>query len=143
MEKLFQKSLSQLVDYSSLRVAAGTRTGLLPIAAADQDTAATAEYSSEHLVLSLESSESLHKIFRQVERKDLQQLLSELELQFSGLADESQAPRIGALMGAELLTLGKLYLKEERYKLFLKLLRVENSEILSLTRAILDKRLGL
>ena len=143
LKKLFEMALSQLVDYSSFNLAAGVRAAVLPIAAMNEELAPTAEYFTEQLILSLDSSESLREIFRQVERKDLQSILTELELQLSGLVEESQAARVGAILNAEVLIIGKLYLKERRYELFLKLLRVENGEILSVTKAILDRKLGL
>ena len=46
-------------------------------------------------------------------------------------------------MGAELLIIGRLYSTTEGYELFLKLLRVETGEVLSVTKAIIDKALGL
>lgn len=143
LKKLFEMALSQLVDYSSFNLAAGVRAAVLPIAAMNEELAPTAEYFTEQLILSLDSSESLREIFRQVERKDLQSILTELELQLSGLVEESQAAQVGAILNAEVLIIGKLYLKERRYELFLKLLHVENGEILSVTKAILDRKLGL
>ncbi len=143
LKKLFEMALSQLVDYSSFNLAAGIRAAVLPITAMNEELAPTAEYFTEQLILNLDSSESLREIFRQVERKDLQSIFKELELQLSGLVEESQAAQVGAILGAEVLIIGKLYLKEGRYELFLKLLRVENGEILSVTKAILDRKLGL
>lgn len=143
LKKLFEMALSQLIDYSSFNLASEIRVAVLPITAMSEELAPTAEYFTEQLILSLDSSESLREIFRQVERKDLQSILTEMELQLSGLAEESQAARVGAILGAEVLIIGKLYLKDERYELFLKLLRVENGEILSVTKAILDRQLGL
>ena len=46
-------------------------------------------------------------------------------------------------MGAELLIIGKLYSTAKGYELFLKLLRVETGEVLSVTKAIIDTALGL
>jgi len=143
LKKLFEMALSQLVDYSSFNLPPGIRAAVLPITAMNEELAPTAEYFTEQLILSLDSSGSLRKIFRQVERKDLQSILREMELQLSGLVEESQAARVGAVLGAEVLIIGKLYLKDGRYELFLKLLRVENGEILSVTKAILDSKLGL
>jgi len=143
LKKLFEMALSQLVDYSSFNLPPGITAAVLPITAMNEELAPTAEYFTEQLIFNLDSSESLREIFRQVERKDLQSILTELELQLSGLAEESQAARVGAILNAEVLIIGKLYLKERRYELFLKLLRVENGEILSVTKAILDRKLGL
>jgi hypothetical protein len=38
---------------------------------------------------------------------------------------------------------GKLYAKQDGFELFLKLLRVETGEVLSVTKAVIDRRLGL
>jgi Mg-chelatase subunit ChlD len=143
LKKLFEMALSQLVDYSSFNLSPGIRAAVLPITAMNEDMAPTAEYFTEQLILSLDSSESMREIFRQVERKDLQSILTEMELQLSGLVEESQAAQVGLILGAEVLIIGKLYLKEGCYELFLKLLRVKNGEILSVTKAILDRKLGL
>ena len=78
-----------------------------------------------------------------MEREDLQKVLTELELQLSGLADEKQAVKVGKLLGAGLLVDGRLYPKEAAFELFLKLLRVETGEVLSVTKARIDRRLGL
>ena len=85
----------------------------------------------------------IQKNFRILERMDLQPILEELELQLSGLVEEADAARVGTLLGAQMLIVGKMYLKDNRYELFLKLLRVSNGEILSVTRALIDRKLGL
>jgi hypothetical protein len=46
-------------------------------------------------------------------------------------------------MNAHLLVGGTLYRRKEEYELFVKLLRVESGEILSVTKAKLDLQLGL
>jgi hypothetical protein len=38
---------------------------------------------------------------------------------------------------------GRLYPKGQAYELFLKLLWVENGEVLSATKALIDRRLGI
>jgi hypothetical protein len=65
------------------------------------------------------------KTFGIQERKDLQKVLGKLELQLSGLADEKQAARVGELLEAQELAIGKLYAKGGDYELFPKLVRVE------------------
>ena len=47
------------------------------------------------------------------------------------------------LSPSELLIIGKLYSTAKGYELFLKLLRVETGEVLSVTKAIIDTALGL
>lgn len=81
--------------------------------------------------------------FKTVERRDLQRLLEELELQLSGLVEPDGAARLGALLGAELLVTGSLYRRDGGYELNLRLVRVRTAEILSVTRAKIDPALGL
>jgi curli biogenesis system outer membrane secretion channel CsgG len=95
------------------------------------------------LLLSFGKDKMFKELFRIVERKDLQSVLEELELQLSDLAEEQGAAKVGELLGAELLIIGKLYSTAKEYELFLKLVRVETGEVLSVTKAIIDKGLGL
>jgi hypothetical protein len=146
LAKLFSMAVSQLIDYSSVRIHAGTPAAVLPLSPAEQNLALNAEYFTEALQLSFMEDSGIRQTFRMVERKDLQALLAEMELRLSDLvdsADSGDAGRIGAVIGAELLLMGKLYSKSDGYELFLKLVRVQTGEILSLTKALIDRRLGL
>jgi len=140
---LFSLAVAQLIDYASFRIAPATPAGILPINPAAEDLALTAEYFSEQLLLTCGADETIKKVFRLVERADLQKVLEELELQLSGLTEGDDAARVGELLGADLLITGTLYAKPAGYELFLKLLRVETGEILSVTKAVLERGLGL
>lgn len=61
----------------------------------------------------------------------------------AGLSDQGNAAKVGKILGAQLLVTGKLYKKQDKYELFMKLLRVETAEVLSVTKARLDFALGL
>jgi TolB-like protein len=137
--KLFDMAIGQIVDYASFRIPQGTPVAALPIVAQEGRQAADAEYFSEQEVLSLARS----KAFSMVERKDLQAVLKELELQLSGVADEENAARIGKILNAQMLLTGRMFDKPEGYEVFLKLLRVETGEVLSVTKLVIDRRLGL
>lgn len=139
LKMLFDRSLSQLVDYSTYKIAAGTPAALLPILPAQDELGLNAEYFSDHLSRSL----STIKVIKEVERKDLQKIIEEQKLALTDLVDESSAPIVGEILGAELLIVGKLYKKGEFFELFLKLLRVETGEVLSVTKANIDSDLGL
>ena len=139
LKTLFDRSLSQLADYSTYRLAIGTPTAMLPILPAEESLNLNAEYFYDHLSRSLSES----RVFREVERKDLQKILKEQKLTLSDLVDEKSAPKVGELMGAELLISCKLYEKEKVYELFIRLLRVETGEVLSVTKAKIDTELGL
>ena len=137
--KLFEMALGQLVDFSSARIPQGTRAATLPIVPAPDGLKLDAEYFSDSLIQAL----SRNKTFTTVERKDLQKILAELELQLSGLADEANAARVGRILGAEVLLSGTLYRKADSFELFLKLVRVETGEVLAVTKAKVDAKLGL
>jgi Mg-chelatase subunit ChlD len=140
---LFSMAVSQLIDYSSFRIPPATPASVLPISPARSELSLTAEYFSEQLILTCGADQAIRSAFRMVERADLQKLLEEMELQLSGLSEDADAARVGRLLGADLLIAGSLYEKQKGYELFLKLLRVETGEILSVTKALLDRGLGL
>jgi hypothetical protein len=143
LEKLFGLAVSQLIDYATFHIPPNTPAAVLPLAPAAQELALPAEYFTEALVMSFGRDEASRKTFRILERRDLQAILSELELELSGLAEEGQAAKVGKLLGARVLVLGRLYPKGQSYELFLKLLWVENGEVLSATKALIDRRLGI
>jgi len=139
LAKLFDMAISQIIDYASIRIPAAVPTGALPIAPQTDAQKPDAEYFSEQLVLSL----ARNGTFAAVERKDLQSVLGELELQMSGITDEANAAKVGKVMGAQMLLTGRLFDRADAYEIFLKLLRVETGEILSVTKLVVDKKLGL
>lgn len=141
LKKLFDMAISQLIDYSSISIPDKTGTAVLPISTAGRVSSLklNAEYFTEQLILSL----SKKKRFRMVERKDLQKILKELSLKMTGLVDLGSASKVGKIMGAKMLILGKLYKKKKHYELFIKLLRVETSEIIAVTKARIALPLGL
>jgi hypothetical protein len=141
--KLFSMAISQLIDYSAVRIDPGTPAAVLPLSPAQSRLDLDSEYFTEQLILSFGKEAKSRELFRIVERTDLQRILSELELQLSDLAEDQGAAQVGELMGAELLIIGRLYSTTKGYELFLKLLRVETGEVLSVTKAVIDKALGL
>jgi hypothetical protein len=143
LNKLFSMAVSQLIDYSTFRIPKGTAAAVLPLSPAQKRLSLNSEYFTEQLLLSFGKDKMFKELFRIVERKDIQSVLEELELQLSDLAEEQGAAKVGELLGAELLIIGKLYSTAKGYELFLKLVRVETGEVLSVTKAIIDKGLGL
>ncbi|MEW5814130.1 MAG: VWA domain-containing protein [Spirochaetota bacterium] len=144
LKKLFSLALSQLADYSTYSIKKDTTAAILPVLFAGSPAeqahlAAQAEYFTERLVQAALGG----SVFRLVERQDLQKIMDELKLQLSGLTDDSKTSEIGKMLNAELLISGRLYKKENLYELFLKLLRVETGELLSVTQAKIDPKLGL
>ena len=139
LKKLFDKTINQLIDYSSIKIEEGTPTGIINLTTSENDIKKQAEYFTEQIAVSL----SKNKTFKIVERKDLQKILGELELQSSDLFDEEKSAKLGKFLGAKILLIGKLYSKKENYEIFLKEVRVETAEVLSITKIIIDKNLGL
>lgn len=139
LKKLFEMGVGQLLDYSSFNIPVKTPTSVVPIVVSDKNDISTSEYFTEQLVFTV----SNNKTFKLVERKDLQKVLSELELQSSALYDEDKAVKLGNFLGAKILIMGKLYVQKDSYQLFLKLLRVETAEILAVTKFKIDINLGL
>jgi len=98
-----------------------------------------AEYFTERLILSSE----LSNIFTLVERKDIQKILEEQNLQLSGITEGEDAVKIGQILNADILITGNLFGKGDSFELFLRLVRVETGEILSVTRSVIDGKLGI
>lgn len=139
LDKLFGEALKNLTDYSTFKVERDTPAAVLPLVPSAGDLASNAEYFGERLLLSAVKA----RTFKLVERKSLQSVLEELELQLSGLADEKAAARAGELLGADILVTGSVYRREGKYEIFLRLVRVSTAEVLSVTRARVDAKLGL
>jgi hypothetical protein len=139
LKKINDMCVTQLIDYSSISIAPGSTVSIIPFAADDKALKSNAEYFTEQMAFSL----SRNKIFKIVERKDMQKILKELELQNTGLIQDESAVKAGKLIGAKMIITGKLYTKTTNYEIFLKLLRVETGEVLSVNKLKLDRMLGL
>lgn len=141
LDKLFSQALGNLLDYAPYRIDPSATLAAAPLAPMGEGLALQAEYFGERLLGAATSMTPAR--FKTVERRDLQRLLEELELQLSGLVEPDGAARLGALLGAELLVTGSLYRRDGDYELILRLVRVRTAEILSVTRAKIDPALGL
>jgi len=139
LNKLFTNALSQLVDYSSIKIDKNTTLAILPISPKDTSLELESEYFTEQLALSISND----SIFTLTERADLQKIIEEWKLQLSGIVSDSLTTKIGELMGANVLLIGHLFNKKNNYEIFLKLLRVETGELLAATKLKIDHRLGL
>ncbi len=139
LQKLFDRSITQLLDYSTISIKEGTPASMVPFTPADMKLKLNAEYFSEQMVFSL----NRNKTFKMVERKDLQKIMRELEIQATGAVDDAKAVKLGKFIGARMIIAGRLYAKSDNYEIFLKLLRVETGEVLSVNKLMIDRRLGL
>ncbi len=139
LQKLFDMAIAQLIDYSAINIHKGEPTAVLPVKSTDPALSTNAEYFTEQLSMAL----GKNRVFTQVERKNMQQILNEIGLGQTGIVDETGAAKAGKLLGARMLITGTLYTKNANYEIFLKLIRVESAEVLSATKAIVDKNLGV
>ncbi|MBI9105760.1 MAG: VWA domain-containing protein [Spirochaetales bacterium] len=138
LASLFDQAVNQLLDFSTWPVTKERPVAVLPFSS-DAKLTAGAEYFTEHLILSA----GLNERITLAERKDLGQLLGEIEFQNVGMTDDSSVSKIGELLNAEVLITGNLFMKDGKYELFLKMLRTETAEVLSVTRAVIAAELGL
>ncbi len=139
LDKLFTQATQELINFSALKINAKMPAAILPFSVRSNSMANNAEYFTQEFVLAVRKQ----KLLRLVERQDLQRITEEIGLRLSGLTDEQNVSQLGQLIGADLLISGRLYFNDGRYEIFLKLLRVETGEVLSVTRVRLDTKLGL
>jgi Ca2+-binding EF-hand superfamily protein len=64
-----------------------------------------------------------------VDRRNIDKIVEEQKLQTTALADETTAVEIGKISGADIIVVGSLNYVGKRYYLNIKLIQVENSEI--------------
>jgi len=139
LKKLFDMAISQLIDYSSIKIIQGTRLAVIPFSTTEDSLKAITEYFTEQSTISF----SMNNVFTLIERENLNEIIQETEFQVSDIVDEETTVRLGKVLGAEVLIIGTVYSRGQHYELFLKLLRVETAEILSVTKLKIDRALGL
>ncbi len=139
LDKLFSLAISQLVDYSSISIPNGVPAVISPILQVNSSQTELAEYFTTNLMYAF----SMNETFRAIERDDIPLILDELKLQLDNLFNLDEAARLGEFIGVKMMILGKLYTKEDNFELFLKLLNVETAEVLSVTKTVIDKELGI
>jgi hypothetical protein len=120
------EALRQLADYSALKLDKKTLVAIAPVSTPDKKHKSLAEYLTDQLTLSA----SRNEFFKVVER-DLGAVTQEMKLQLSNLFDESKTVPIGKMVGAEVLIVAKLVVKDGDAELFAKLIRVATGEVLS------------
>ena len=138
LNKLFDKAIGQLVDYSTFSIKPSTTISVLPFALEGKTSPKNGEYFAEQLLLGF----MRNKTFKIVERKDLQKVLAEWKLNLQAV-DEANAVKVGKLLGANLLVNSKLYKKDSNYEIYIKLINTETGEIQSATKLLVDIKLGL
>ncbi|MEA2096234.1 MAG: carboxypeptidase regulatory-like domain-containing protein [Candidatus Cloacimonadota bacterium] len=139
LEKLFTRAITQLQDYSSIKIPDRTPAAVLPIMCSKEELKVNAEYFTANLLFAF----SVNKTFKAIERNDLQKIIEEQKLQLTGFTDLNKAVEVGKIMGADMLIAGELYEKNDCFEIYMKLLNVETAEVLSVTKTRIDKSLGL
>ncbi len=138
LEKLFLMAMDQLSDYSTFPVKGSAVAAILPIEPATSDLGLNAEYFTEQMALAVGGGGMLTL----VDRGNIDNVMNELKLQLSGFTESETVAEVGKLLNAQVLIAGKLYAPDD-YELFLRMLRVETGEVLSVTKAVIDRELGL
>jgi len=141
LRKLFDNACHQLVDYSSLNLEAGTPTALTPFSLRPGADPAQLEFLEAQLQYTLASQSGLKELFTLVERRNLQQILDELKLSLTGVIDEDSSVEIGKFLGAQWIITGDVHPQGDELHIFLKLMRVETGEILSITKVVIPESL--
>ncbi|MBN2708547.1 MAG: carboxypeptidase regulatory-like domain-containing protein [Calditrichaceae bacterium] len=134
---LFDKALSQLIDYSTVKLDEKTVLGLIPINADDSASPVSTEYLTQQVTVAVKENSG----FTLADRVNINEIMKEWGLQLSGLTNDSISVKVGELLNAEALLAGNLFTREAEYELYLKLIRVETGELLSVTRLKIDRRL--
>lgn len=127
LDELFGKAVSQLVDFSIVKIGEQTPTVLMPVAAKEKNLKAASELLEDRLSIALFKEPR----FKTLERGNIQQLIQEMSLQLTDLFDERKTVEVGKMAGAELAVIAKLNRGKEKLELFIKLVRIETAEILS------------
>ncbi|MEJ2056062.1 MAG: hypothetical protein P8X42_19280, partial [Calditrichaceae bacterium] len=139
LEKLFTAAIDELWDYSAIALPNPVNLNIIPLTVDRESLESNAEYFTERLNFTVSGMAGI----KLVERKDLQYVADELKIQLSGIVAVKDAAKLGQWMGADYQIIGNLYFKDGNYEAYLKLVRVNTAEILSVTKLIIDYRLGL
>jgi Mg-chelatase subunit ChlD len=137
LQKLFDSAISQLIDFSGAKIIPQTPASVLPIALEDGKLNTEAGYLEDQMLYSF----SRNSNFQLIERRDLQKIYDEWKLgQRLGIAEEN-ALELGKMSGAKLLLISRLYRKKNEFEMYVKLVKTETGEILSVTKMVIDPTL--
>jgi Mg-chelatase subunit ChlD len=133
LQDALEAGLVQLYDFASINLDAPAQLALVGIESTDSSVVRD-EYLYQQLSLALVKNAK----FSLLERQKLEEILKEQAIQMSGVSAAKQV-EIGKMAGAGYLLLPALQSKNEGYELFLKLVSVESSEVISLSFLKLGK----
>jgi hypothetical protein len=137
LDELFRQSIRRLIDFSLTRIEPETPTVVLPVVTVDPALETEAERLEDKLTLNLFE----FREFKILERANLRQLMEELKLQVSGLFGDARSAELGRLAGAKLMVIAKVHRGTSKPEMYLKLVRVETAEVLSVTLLKVDAAL--
>jgi hypothetical protein len=130
LKKAFEEGVRRLLDFTLVPIEPKTPVAVMPIEVAAPELKAAAETCESHLLLAVSASPA----FSVVERGEhLRQILSEQALGLTGAIDESQATRVGKIMGVKLLVFSKLNPGTPQPEVLIKLVRAETGEVLAVS----------
>ena len=122
-ERVIEKSYATLEG----RLAAGKRIAILPINAADKDYGG---YAYGTLTVMFENSLK----YDMVERKQIDKIIQEQDLQLSGMVSDETAVSIGKLFGAQVIIIGEISGTDSTRRLVFRALDVETGKLLGISQ---------
>jgi hypothetical protein len=122
--------------YSRIFIAMALLLWTVPLAAADKPLAAVLDFeavncpkSLSRIVSDIVSAKVFEaRIFTMVERKQIQEVFREMELQMTGCTDAACAVKVGRLLSASRIITGTIH-KADRYIVVLKVVNVEDGRV--------------
>lgn len=128
-----KEALRQLIDYSSIRLDPATAVAVAPFNASKKDYGDVAEYVTDQMILYASREEALKLVDR-----DLEAVAQEISIQVTDLFDPEKSVAVGQMVGAQVLIVGKVTIRNNGADIFARLVRVETGEILSVAKVSLD-----
>ncbi|MCB9497735.1 MAG: VWA domain-containing protein [Fibrobacteria bacterium] len=135
--ELFRQAWKELRDFSSLPLSPTAQVAVLAPVASEKELSGKAARLGEEFLVAISRAGGC----RLVDRGNLGEVLRELSLQHSGAVDDASIQETGKVLGAQFLITSGMHPSPEGYELILKLLKVSTGEVLSATRARIQKDL--
>jgi len=123
LDTAIQTSFTKLQD----RLQPGLRIALLPINAADRDKG---NYAYNEITIKFFDT----LIYDMVERDQINQILKEQNIQYSGLVDDSTAAQIGKFLGAQVIIIGDISGSGSTRRLVFRGLDVQTARIMAISQ---------
>ncbi len=128
-----KEALRQLIDYSAIRLDPATPVAVAPFTASKNDYGDVSEYITDQMILYASREETLKLVDR-----DLEAVAQEISIQVTDLFDPEKSVAVGQMVGAQVLIVGKVTIRNNGADIFARLVRVETGEVLSVAKVSLD-----